>query len=110
MNRSLAACVCALLVFLSGLLGWVEFGGLVTQSVAVQSKSELDKLTLANYEKVKKGMTKDEVFAILGKDLAVQIDDSQGTQLWCWNRLKKPQINVIFVNGKVGTKTQFGLK
>lgn len=76
-----------------------------------QDGGGIEKLTLENYERVQAGMFKREVFEILGKKLAVQIDSqNDGSELWCWNKLKKPTVNVIFKNGKVATKTQFGLK
>ena len=73
------------------------------------------KITLANFSRVQKGMPKEEVFRILGSIGAVQkddVDNRDGTrsQMWVWTRAPSESCVIIFMDGVVGTKSQYGLK
>lgn len=105
------ALVCALLCG-----GCVFIGGNAIQQTnkAIEQQQKSSKITMANFSRVKPGMTPDEVFDILGKANAEVAADSSiagiRTQMVVWKTPYGPNCNVMFQNGRVVSKAQFGLR
>lgn len=77
------------------------------------STSESDAgVTKANYKKVKKGMTYDEVKALFGEDGEEQSSSSAAGQegtTYTWESDDFGAVSVVFVNDKVASKAQAGV-
>jgi hypothetical protein len=82
-----------------------------------EAKQAEDPFTLANYERIRMGMTESEVEGIMGSPGREQSSSSfgQGTQfavdtkLVAWTKWGR-SVTVTFQNGKATLKAQFGLK
>jgi len=71
------------------------------------------KLTMAAFRQVQTGMKKPEVFGILGNKAELVSENRIGgitTEMWVWSGDWGANCNVMFQNGKVMQKAQFGLK
>jgi hypothetical protein len=84
----------------------IAFAGVLVV-LAACSKS---KMTMANYEKVATGMSQQDVEAILGpgKEQGSTAVAGTSAKVVTWQDGRK-LISVTFVDGKVMSKTQFGL-
>ncbi len=65
------------------------------------------KITDANYEKIQKGMTIDQVNSILGKGMKIHSLGGNETGEVMYGEFHKDQIIVTFDNGQVKKKTWF---
>lgn len=77
--------------------------------------SKPDRVTLANFYRVRTGMSKTQVFSILGEErveLSSEVEiGNLSTQLFTWTaRSSFGNCNVTFQNGEVVSKAQFGLR
>jgi len=85
-------------------------------SPAPDVKNRIAGLTLARFNALKKGMTYDEVIAILGKpgELTSTAENAaHKTQMYIWKVPKSPigaNMNALFTDGKLVSKAQAGLK
>jgi Domain of Unknown Function with PDB structure (DUF3862) len=70
-------------------------------------------VTYEEYKKIKNGMSYDEVKKIIGQDGEEISNTSAGgfkTVMYQWMNADATNVEVMFQNGKVDTKSQFGLK
>lgn len=75
--------------------------------------AELAQITMANYHRIQTGMTYSEVCEILGKPgVEMARNELAGikTELYSWQSKGPANMNVMFQNGRMVQKAQFGLK
>lgn len=88
-------------------------------SATTEAPKNSGKITMAEFEQIKSGMTYEEVVAIVGGEgeLSSEVDIGIGeeyvTQIYIWygeGLFTAGNANVTFQGGKVVSKAQFGLK
>ena len=87
-------------------------GTKVTNKAQAGLQSMDAKVTMEKYNKIKSGMTYDQVKEILGEGQLISETELMGTkdQMYEWINSDGANMNITFQNGKVDTKTQFELK
>lgn len=71
------------------------------------------RVTMAKYESLKTGMSYEDAKAILGSDGQEMSRNEIGnitTVMYSWSNFEGTNMNAIFQNGKLASKSQFGLK
>lgn len=105
-------CLVVFIISLVTLGGCLAFCG----SVAVQVDKEMNapqKITLAKFNKIKSGMTYEEVVEILGEEGTVMSDSEMGGQtavMYSWSNKNGSNMNAMFQNGGLINRSQFGIK
>lgn len=67
-------------------------------------------VTLANFNKISTGMTYEKVVEILGSKGEVILDAGTGSIVYMWEGERHTNITAMFVDGKLDSKNQIGLK
>lgn len=77
----------------------------------VVRKTVASRVTLANYHRIRTGMSREKVFAILGAGQQVSHVSSGGTTVesYLWDAHNDGACTIVFENGAVLSKVQFGL-
>ena len=84
-----------------------------TKSQTFPKKASTPQITYAKYSKIKDGMNYKDVVNILGvngKELSRTSIGGYTTVMLMWENPDGSNMNVMFQNGEVITKAQFGLK
>ncbi len=104
------ACCCVVSIVAVGALGNVfNVDGIIEASRGPGSAD----VTLANYERVRAGMTYDEVAAIFGGPgvRTAQLElAGERLEFYTWKDTAAGQATVVFKNGRVTEKNQHGLE
>ena len=67
-------------------------------------------VTLANFNKISTGMRYEKVVEILGSKGEVILDAGTGSIVYMWEGERQTNITAMFVDGKLDSKNQIGLK
>ncbi len=89
-----------------------QLGNTFDSLKTAETALEPEKLTRANFDKLKKGMTLAEVESIIGKTKfnATGEEDNKTGEAYIWKGSGFKVITVVFVAGKVSELSQFGLE
>jgi hypothetical protein len=89
-----------------------QLGNAFDSLKTAETALEPEKLTRANFNKLKKGMTLAEVESVIGKTKfnATGEDDNEAGEARIWKGSGFKVITVVFVNGKVTELSQLGLE
>jgi hypothetical protein len=111
--KAMAAVIglCFLLVVIVAISG-KRPAPMAPQTTALASSQPESALTMANFNRVRSGMTYSQVVAILG-DSGEEMSrvDLAGTTtvMYVWKRWSGANMNAMFQNGRLISKAQFGL-
>ncbi len=104
---TLCAIIVLLMIILTGCTA-IETSTNSASNNSTIGNSTVSKITKENYEKIEKGMTKQQVFDIIGEDASISESETPGVgkmELYHYQEiLSAKSINIYFVNGKVYMK------